>query len=569
MQPKYAVYQSEEKEKGFSGYFNTTDFFLIFQIDNETSFHEGKNILQRLGQRLGSGEVESLSNFENILDKAIKDLNLPVNFSLTAGYIKEGIFYLKTIGNGEVLLKRGSDVGKIVSNGQSASGYIQGKDKYVFTTSHFTDVFPEKEIKKILDEKNLDNITKRISDSIKNNEEKEQIAFFIDFSSPLVGKSKFSPLKNLFSEINEIKIKAGNRNFITIIAVSLIFIIFLWSVVFSYQRRNENAVQKKISASRMIINQKLTESEDIAFLNMARSQALIAEAQTELDNLKSQIGNNNKKDITELENLISEKLNKITKKEEKSVEEFYDLTVDNKKAKGIKLGIDNDQLAVLDTDNGAVYLLSLSKKSLNKKIASQIKSSSIVAVSDLDVFFFVPEDGIYEIADQKNVKKIINNDADWGKITDLNIYNKNIYLLDSAKNQIYKYSITDEGYSDKSLYLKDQPDSFNTASSLAIDSSVYVSLKDYILKFTAGLRDGFKTDFPESVDSLNRVITGKDLEKIYVWDKEKGALYILGKDGIYEKQVKTSALSKADDIAVYNNEAFILIKEKIFSLNLE
>ncbi len=97
MQPKYAVYQSEEKEKGFSGHFNTTDCFLIFQVDDGISSHEGKNILQRLGQRLGSGEVESLSNFEDTLDKAIKDLNLPVNFSLTAGYIKEDIFYLKTI----------------------------------------------------------------------------------------------------------------------------------------------------------------------------------------------------------------------------------------------------------------------------------------------------------------------------------------------------------------------------------------------------------------------------------------------------------------------------------------
>lgn len=560
MQSKHAVYLGKENNGAFAGYFNSVNFFLILQTEN-TSSDDGQNIAQKLGQYVNGHTIENLSQLEQILIRAIKDLNLPADLSLAAGYVKDKIFYLKTMGEGQVFVKRGRDFAKIISSDQSASGHIRDKDLFILTTNSFTGLFSDQEMKRMFDGKDINKTVQKIN--IEDDRSGGKIAFFIDFNQEV--KPEFTS-PSLFSELRTIKDRANGKNIATIAVVSLIFIILLWSVGLGYKRRNDEEARKKIAASKEIITQKLTQSEDVAFLNLSRSQTLLSEAQTELDSLKSKFGNSNKKDIQELENLIREKESKITKKEEKTAVEFYDLAVDNQKAVGLKAGIDNDQMAVLDSENGSIYLLSLSKKSLSKKSSSKIKSATIVGVYDTSIFFYVPGDGIYKISD-KDIKKIIDNDSEWGNITDFTLYNGNVYLLDPSNDQIYKYTAAEDGYSSKSLYVKDS-ESLSGASSISIDSSVYVSFKDYILKFTSGLRDGFKADFPESVGEITKVISGKDLDKAYVWDKDKGALYILGKDGEYQKQLKSGVLSKANDVVVFDGKAFILLKEKIYSLDL-
>jgi hypothetical protein len=65
------------------------------------------------------------------------------------------------------------------------------------------------------------------------------------------------------------------------------------------------------------------------------------------------------------------------------------------------------------------------------------------------------------------------------------------------------------------------------------------------------------------------VITSKDLNKVYNWDKKNAAIYILGKNGTYEREVRSVIFARGSDVVVYDKAAYILMKEKIYEVNLD
>jgi exopolysaccharide biosynthesis predicted pyruvyltransferase EpsI len=74
-----------------------------------------------------------------------------------------------------------------------------------------------------------------------------------------------------------------------------------------------------------------------------------------------------------------------------------------------------------------------------------------------------------------------------GRIGDLAIYNGNIYLLDKGKNKIYKYLAGEEEFSNKIDYLKSGESTvLKEATSLAIDSSIYIGFPNYTANIYRG-----------------------------------------------------------------------------------
>jgi hypothetical protein len=243
--------------------------------------------------------------------------------------------------------------------------------------------------------------------------------------------------------------------------------------------------------------------------------------------------------------------------------------VESKDVNGSILSLDKDNIAVLDSKNGYIYTLSISKKSLEKTTAAEIKSASLLGIFKDVVVFINPSQGIFQ-AKAGKVKKVADKDSDWGDLADLKLYNGNIYALDRGKDEIYRYTMIEAGYSNKSSYFKSgQAMSLKNATSLAIDSSLYISLKSEIVKFTAGVKDDFATSFPDPTINIAKVYTNKDIEKVYALDKTKGSLYVLGKNGTYEREIKSSILVKATDFVIFENVAYVLADQKIYKVGVE
>lgn len=586
-QKDIVFYLGREKENGFSGVIAENGYLIVVEIDEGLTTKEGREKLSQLKDAIITATITKLSDFETAISEKIKEVNFPANISLAAGYVKETVLYLKTIGAGKIYLRRGNKFGEIIEGEQSASGHIHGQDLFLFTTDHFINKFGgEREIKNICSHKKPHEIIDEITPRLKGNDDQGIIALFAQLntieetkeepseeeplftSSPRFWRKGIFTLQSLYARAQAYSAQAGERKKYTFIAIIIVFCILVWSVGLGYIRRNDANLNRKIQSSRERISQKLDQADEASFLNLSQSMTLIAEARKDFEALKKDIGDKKQKELQEIDSLIREKENKITKREEKKYDEFYDLAFDNKQARGTAMYLSVNDLSILDNNQGIIYVLSLTKKSLDKRSFSEIKSARRIAQYQNDLFFFSDQSGIYKITSEGKLTRAIEKDKDWGTIVDFWIYNGNLYVLDEAKNEIYKYLVAENGYSNKTSYFKGGEAGLKDANSLAIDSSIYVGFPDHIFKFTGGAQDEFKTSFPDANVYISKIFTTRDLEKVYAWNKEQGSLYILGKNGTYEKEIYSSILKQIDDFVVFENTAYLLSGGKIYSITL-
>lgn len=582
--------------------------FCVIELEGADAQEKGSKLITEI-RRIINHEVTNLGELEEHINAAARETNVGVSYSLALGIIKHTVLYVVTRGHGQIYVQRQNKFAQLISGQKGASGYFHEDDLFIFTTNRFTEfVGGPEELHYVVSNKKLRDITAELSSNV-TAEDNSGACVFVSFAPqgvPLrndivLGQkatagtaktqsanesseeeneedrgSRLGGLKNKFVAIwSKLTASGGDdhqsrASFIfKVVAVSLIFVILLWSVILRHSRQQAAETNKKIQTTRELVNQKLTQADDVAFLNLARAMTLISEAKTEVQKLRSEIGTEPNKELDALEKEISDKENHITKKEDKQYTEFFDLGIDQKDAQGVKLALDGATLSILDTQNSTVYLLDLDKKSLDKRTAGEVKSATQIGSFKDTYLAFVPNKGVFSLAGDK-AKKVIEADADWGSISGMALYNGNIYLLDSGKSKIYKYSVIEGGYSPKSDYLKASTDNrLSGGTSLAIDSSVYVSLADSIIKYTAGAEDDFKTSFPDSQATITKIFTDKELDRAYAWDKSKGSLFVLAKNGSYERQVQSAVLSKGDDLVVYGKDAYVLMKNKIYKIATE
>lgn len=546
-----------------------------FEIEEKEDRDKWFEIFSQILQRFNTSHIESLAHFEELIYQSFKEHNVPIVVSAVFTYLKNEVLYLKTMGMGSVFLKRDRNFAKLIDGDNCASGFVKENDSFILTTANFVEsINGEEELKKYVNEnkdlksskKGLALVLKFTKDIIQNkySEIKKPIINHYEQSSPKI--NLFNRLKSLFNSIRLKQQTSGSRKTITLIMVVFISLVLVWSVGFGYKRRVEEQQKAKILKVKELIEQKLNSADDVSFLNMARAQSFIDESHDEFIKLKTELKNGQKDQIKNLEDYINKRKGEILKMDEKKPEEFFDLTVDQPQAKGSKFYLYGDTFAVLNND-GIIYLLSISKKSLDKQKFAEIKKAQSIALYEGKIFFYSSGEGIFKVEDGK-LKKIVENDPDWGNIIDMNIYNGNIYLLDQGKNDVYKYLSTDGGYSAKKSYFgQGESMTLDNPNSFAIDQSIYIASNKIINKYTGGVRDGFTVSFPNESFNLHKVYTSRDIDKVIAWDKNKGVIYIMTKSGSYEKQLVSGLLKKADDIVAYDNNIYIIFSSKIYKIS--
>jgi len=565
-------YLGNEKPDGFSGFVDENNLFLTVEIEVGITPDIGRELTFYIREKIRLLKIENLQQFDIFISNIIKEKNLPSGFSFSAGYLKGDIFYLKTINQGKIYIRRNNKLVLLIDSDKTASGFIKVDDVFVFTFSNFVRLLGGEEgLNNKFDHRPIPKIIDEITPELLTKDDQGTAALFLQLKKI---EEQEKPIDNFFEvpkkldlalNIKSYYLRFGQQKILTFITVFILGLILFWSVGIGVIRRKSESNQKKINLTKELISQKLSQAEEVSFLNMSSALSLIADSKDEANKIKKELGVKSY-ELSGIDKIISDSENKILKKEEKKYSEFFDLTVDDKNAKGDKIYLNDDNLLVSDKSRGVLYEFSLTKKSLDKDQSIEIKKSSLIALFEDKKYFYVEGAGVYQMVDGK-AKKVIENDKVWGKIIDLVVFNGNIYLLDQGKNEIWKYMSVESGFGGKNSYF--QPDqSFNLSSvnSFSIDGSVYIAGDSIMFKFTSGLQDAFKTNLPDDNIDVNKIFTTKDLEKVYLWDKKRGAVYIMGKKGDYQEQINSKILSTASDLVVYKNSIYVLQGSKIYRI---
>ena len=566
-------YLGHEKIDGFSGFVNENNLFLAVEIEAGITPDKGRELTAFIKEKISTIMIENLQQFDSFISSLIEEKNLPTGFFLSAGYLKGNIFYLKTIGQGRVYIRRKNKLALLIKNDETASGYIEENDIFIFTFNKFMGLLGEEPgLNKKFDHRPISEIIDEIIPDLLLKNDQGAAALFLQLKKIVEEEKPVNdffeqPEKKVFAfNLKDFYKRFGQQKTLTFMTVFVLFLILIWSVGLGYRRRTQETTQEKIKLTKDLISQKLDKAEEVAFLNMPSALSLITDSKDEVDKLTPLRSSGFAGQVKELEKMITDTENKILKKEEKKYSEFFDLTIDDKNAKGDKLYLNKDELLVLDKNNGIFFNLSLDKKSLDKDQFSTIKRSSLIASYENKKYFFVEDVGVYQVVDGK-ANKVIENDKNWGKIIDLAVFNGNIYLLDRDKDEIWKYLNAESGFGGKSSYFQSgQSIDLSQINSLTIDGSVYLAGDSVMVKYTSGLRDEFKINLPDSNVNITKIFTSKDLEKVYGWDKGKGTVYVMGKNGDYQEQVNSKILSQSSDFVVYKNSIYILQGSKVYKI---
>lgn len=550
-------YLGHEKADGFSGFVDENNLFLSVEIESGISPDKGRELTAFIREKIKVIKIENLQQFDGFISDIVKEKNLPSGFSLSAGYLKENIFYLKTVNQGRAYIHRRNKLALLIESDKTASGYIEENDIFIFTFHKFIKLLGEESgLNKKLDHRPMSEIIDEITPELLSKDDQGTAALFINLK-------KFDEESKPTNDFFEKPIIKQSQKKLTFITVFILGAILFWSVGLGYYRRSKADNQKKINLARDLINQKLDQAEQVSFLNMSSALSLIKDSKEEVKKLTGPSDQ-----IKELEKTISDMENKILRKEEKTYTEFFDFTVDDKNAKGDKMYLGDGRLLVGDKGRGVLYELSLDKKSLDKNQSDGIKKSSQIALFEEKKYFYVTGDGIYQINEEGKLSKIIENDKDWGKIIDMAVFNSNLYLLDQDNNQVWKYASMETGFGSKNSYFRSgQSINLSSANSFAIDGSLFLAGNSVMFKYTSGLQDAFEINLPDGNFNFNKIFTSLDLEKIYGWDKSRGTIYVMGKNGDYQEQVNSKILSTASDFVVYKNAIYVLQGSKIFKID--
>ncbi len=608
LQARPEGYVGKQFSEGFTSYFVAGHYFGILSIEDGLTQDEGKQILERFKEGLLSSDVSDLSSFESTVSNLILSLNFPAHVALAIGTEIDGILYVKTIGEGQIFFRRGQRFDQLISGDTSGSGYLKEFDLAVFTTTKIQEVIGTSEdIQAFVDMSPPQNIIEKINSEEYGEEETGFVALFVEFTKreavaapsildevgpkindplsvpePEIEEPSYQPPQQSLSGMpmvdmadykkepaqNKIMDIIRSKGFI-VITVIVLFMLLAWSVMWGNQRRQAAALDKKVETTKTEIQQTLDKAKDEAFLNLDQSLILLSDAKTKYEQLKQEAGESRAQQLAEIQTMIADAEAAILKREEKPYDEFYDLALDEKDAKGDAIGKEEDMLAILDTAAKKVYVLDLQKKSLEQYVNSDLADATTVTLYNDEVFFFNPEKGVMKFTSQSKVNSLIPADDEWGKISDIEIYNGNIYLLDSEKSAIYKYLVTEGGYSDKNSYLTSESSDLENATGMSIDSSVYVSTKTDIHKFLSGAPESFSPTFPNESPQFDGIYTSADDEQVYVLDTAQASVYALTKEGEYQRTIQSSVFAKAIGIYVFEGTVHVVSGGKIFSVSLD
>lgn len=246
-----------------------------------------------------------------------------------------------------------------------------------------------------------------------------------------------------------------------------------------------------------------------------------------------------------------------------------------------KMAYSLGQIVLLSESTKTLVSLDLTSKN-NQILAGEnvIGAAEFAGINGNIAYTYSYDRGITRIDMQKRQdNQIVKPDPEWGRVSDIFAFGGNIYLLDEFKNQIWKYSPIESGYSNKFPYLQDGT-TLTNGRRLRIDYSVWVLANDAdIYKYTAGAEDYFSfSGLDKPVSKITSFFIGEDpndpfSENSYAYflDPENSRLLVTSKQGKYHSQYIGEKFATATDLVVdeENKKLYLLEGNKIYQLDLK
>lgn len=582
--------------------------FAVLQLSCDDAFTKGRLALSELSDFYFESQGSSAEKLEATFVEAKKKLSSEGDFDLLLACISGKALYLIGWGQIEAHLKRLGKLSPLLSIGQPSqiiSGFLQIGDRILLSTSSLV-AFLGEDLEKSLDLP-IDSFEEEISSQIAKPSEEggpkqsslAGLALEIDSEGeevdiePLPNQEQYEPamqdaepdfqksaiIQNIVSKLGMFVGRAGSyfpkggRGRL-ILALSLVVIIGA-GVGLQYKSSRDKEKAAQFSQNLVSAKDEFTAAKGLSSLNPQ-------EAKAKLDSAKQKVAqalslNPKSQEAQDLQKQIENESGAILQESTaSSFPEFLDLELIKKEFKAQILSLSAGKLLVLDPDTKTLVLIDIEKKS--QDIISgkdDLGDAKYASLNGGLAFVYSLNKGLLRVdSTNKKITEVAKIDKEWGQITDIVGFASNVYLLDSVKNQVWKYLPTTEGYSDKREYLNEGVKTdFAGAIRMQIESSVYILKRGgEIMRFTRGDKDHFSLGgLDRGIKDPKSFFISSDTDNLYVLDSGNSRLLILTKTGEYKGQISGDKFGTSSDLVVdeKGKKVYLLEGSKIYSADLK
>lgn len=575
------IVQSRRTEDFFSYAVVSGPLIITVEYNYWLPLDQQSTTIHAVSAYIQSNVIKDFQTFTIWAERFLTTCVLPLDSSFAIGYVFGDALFLHTKGTAQIFLHRNGNTTLLLSGDRNASGFVKANDHFAFVSGLVLQALGKDKIFTYLAAIPSQN---DIEEYLVNNQIQGSavLAYFsTSLSTPqkVIPRIEESVLEETIKEEKPLpqerktilsSLPIQKKRLALVVLLILVGILLVWSIGSGHQRRTAKEEIAKITIAKQSIDALLQKSLAELGSNPQQASQDLEGAKQQLQILEiSLLYEKQNTLMTDIRQVIAETEKQILKKTEKAAAEFIDIALESQNAKPVSLTVADGMMGVLDANGTTVYVISLSSKSIEKKIITPISPRQKLLLSKKNIYLFDKSKGLWKVVDGKNTAMVAGA-TEWDNIVDGALYNGNLYLLDKGALNIYKYSsAADEVVATATAYLS-KADALAQGVSMAIDGSIYIALPQKVLKYTSGAGQDFPFTLPGDTSSqLTKVLADKDTPNLVLWDKQKNLIYLVKKDGAFQQQFSAAVLRDAADIALYQSQLFVLSGTKVYSIALE
>lgn len=556
---------------------------------------QGVRILSLLGKKL-SNPLTSLSSVEDAVS-AVWETGIT---SLIVLVPVGAVVYLVLRGMGNVYVKRGMELANLMHAEGGVSGEVREGDTILLVSHGFSRMLTHTDIVGMFDHLPAAEVAEKLTLRL---HEKPGGEGSVALVFEVAGLEEITPLpsepsaevseepggpprasrEKIISLLHAVRSLRHDPKRLTRAAAIALTSLFLISVAVGIWKQTVAKKNEHVTSVLSDARHAFEEGVALLDLNPVKGRERLGEAKNLLEPVLSLVNPRTRegRDVKLLYEQVGDNLTQSLQITEGALTLFYDMELLKKGASATSIALESTSLAIADEVGAAVYHLDIATKKAEVVAGGeQLVQSSLVALHGNSIYTLTPSGIVGITRTDKKLTTVVPKNDGWGNVLSLVSFGGNLYLLDTAKSRIWKYTATGEtlpagrqGFSDIREYLNpDTLPDLSMATNMTIDGAVWVGTKKgTIIRFVQGREETFVPKGVEPVFGTDLAVYVTDeTQNIYVLDRINTRVVVLDKDGTYLAQYRFTANSSVRSFVVSEEQKKILLlaEGKLYSIDL-
>lgn len=325
------------------------------------------------------------------------------------------------------------------------------------------------------------------------------------------------------------------------------FVLLLGMSLFLGQTKKKNLESsREWSEFSQPIEKMVDEAVSVAKINQVSALKMVEEAKMRFN--EGKVDFDGRSELVTLQSRIDEAWSSVSGEVKISLVEVLNLNL-------IRAGINANKISysegadytVISGDSGVVMGVNVETKAINVSAGKGAGLGWLDAVSLKKKTYVLSKGGVFVVGNESNS---IIFDSAVAEPVSLSVFGSSVYVLEKSNKEIFKYSISENGFGERQRWLKDEQSiSFNPID-MDIDVDIWILGElGKVERFRRGVRESYVMSGLNGVIEFSKITAEKDGDKLAMLSSKEGSIVLCSKStGVCDKQMKNEKLTAAKDI---------------------